>query len=640
MSAGTIRMPTFDRYVPGPMGRVALTAARAVAEAGRPPFNPLLMIGVGGRGKTHLLHATEAMARQIDPTRSAIYRSAREVAADGPEDHEPNLLLIDDVQDLIDTRGFQRTLADRLEGRAQQGLATVLTMDRSPGEVRGFDQRLARLLVSGLVTELDVPTSDDRLSILQSLPAERPLLPEVLEAVALQVGENVKDMLAAYHRLAALQAVSKDPIDLPQATVLLDGDELHAEVERSEGALDESVIVAGEAVRLERTSIDTTSPADEFGDFLSEVVASVADQVDRWRERVGEAILRWGGEGYRTTRLEHLLSEEFPQDPDSVLRQYQEDIRVLQELEASSVSVDPDAENHAVFRDPDDLAAARKFLGQTQLGGTTVPGPSSEYRLVDFIEGNATRAAIHAARRLLEEIPPPSPIVIIGPSGTGKTHLLHACGNALAERSGEIVALVSVNELVSAEDDRLIGLGHATALLIDDVDRLVESPARQRELLAAIDEVIRAERPLLLSSARPLDQLTDIDARILSRLGSGLVIELETPDRELRTRLLRRLLDPHESEPAVIDALAERPAPSVRALQGMVNRVLNEAQRQGGSVTAALVRQVLDAPVPSSPKSRANRSGLISPILAEARLREKVIERWPVIEERLLEDLR
>src|SRR5204862_3426857 len=85
-----------------------------------------------------------------------------------------------------------------------------------------------------------------------------------------------------------------------------------------------------------------SAPSAEFDDFLSEISATVAQQVDAWRAKVGAAVLRWQGEGFRTAQLEALLEQEIVADPERALREFDEDVERLQSLrdEAAALSSD------------------------------------------------------------------------------------------------------------------------------------------------------------------------------------------------------------------------------------------------------------------------------------------------------------
>jgi chromosomal replication initiation ATPase DnaA len=149
---------------------------------------------------------------------------------------------------------------------------------------------------------------------------------------------------------------------------------------------------------------------------------------------------------------------------------------------------------------------------------------------------------------------------------------------------------------------------------------------------------------MVFTSAVALPQLGGVESRLLTRLEGGLVAELPPPDREIRQRVADRLLTEKvpEVDPEVAAYIAGRPAESVRAVQGLVQRVLVAAETQQAKVTAALARTVLEGPParparrPSAPRS----SGLVAPGNGGVRSREKMVWDWPGIGERLIEEWR
>ena len=174
---------------------------------------------------------------------------------------------------------------------------------------------------------------------------------------------------------------------------------------------------------------------DEFGDFLSDLAATLARQVDPWRARVGEAILRWEGEGFRTYRLERLLEDPEPPDPESVMIQYEADAEQLLELRAEAESLAPEMASAAQLTDPGNMAAAEAYMQRVREGAVPPAGPVEHWQLDDLIEGPGNRMAVRAALAAIAEPGHKyNPIVVVGGSGVGKTHLLHGIGNAPGAR--------------------------------------------------------------------------------------------------------------------------------------------------------------------------------------------------------------
>jgi chromosomal replication initiator protein len=239
----------------------------------------------------------------------------------------------------------------------------------------------------------------------------------------------------------------------------------------------------------------------------------------------------------------------------------------------------------------------------------------------------------------------------VGGSGVGKTHLLHALGNALAAKSRAAVACLSAHEftseLIEAIDRDAIGpwrarYRSASAFLLDDVHLVADKDRTQDELFVLFNFLIESGRQMIFSSGVPLSELTAVEARLRTRLEGGLVVDLPAPDRDLRHQVLQRALQGKLASPdgELMDYLAARPADSIRALLGLLQRVLNAAESKGIAPGVALAREVLEAPAPKPVRRHGMRtSGIVAPA-SGARSREKIVWEWPDVGDRIVEEWR
>jgi chromosomal replication initiator protein DnaA len=644
----------FESFVVGAANRLAATAGRAVSESPGAVYNPLFIYGGSGLGKTHLQmaigHAATAVNSQIrveyltlDDFVEAFHAA---VAAGQGEAYrrrftEIDLLLLDDVQFLTHRREMQAELLRVVNAMLAAGRQIVLTSDRPPAEIEALDERLIQRFAGGLVIDIAAPEFETRVAILRRQAEERGahLEAAVLDTVAGLGHGSVRELIGALNRLIAFQAVSEAPLDAAGALAVL------GQKGRPTGA--DSSAASGGLPPLRPTG-------DEFGSFLTEVTQAVSQQVEAWRARVAEALQTWEGEGYRVQRLVALFNEDAPVDPDEVLRQFVADVEQLRVLEAEAAELDPAMAGLSVFRDPDSVEEALRRVEAARQGTLPPPAPSPHFSLAEFAEGIGTKIALRAVREVAER--PGSaynPLVIVGPPGVGKTHLLNALGNELAREPGAVVACLDaadfIDDLIKAiEKDRVnwwrARYRRVTALLLDDVQLLAGRERSQEELFWLFNLLAEGGRQMAFTSVEPLDQLKGIEARLLTRLEGGLVVELPAPDRDVRFAIVRRLLpeqlDPAEAEP-LASYLAGRAVDSVRALQGLVQRVLNAGETQQVAPTAALARKVLEG-APAAPQRRSTgvrASGVVSP-LASVKSREKVVWDWPDASDRLIEDLR
>lgn len=633
----------FDTLVVGAANRLAFTAAKAVAESPGTVYNPLFIYARPGLGKTHLLMGIGHAARAINPRVSVEYLTLDEfvesfhaaIAAGQGEAYrrrfiDVDLLLVDDVQFLTHRREMQSELLRLTDALQSANRQIVLTSDRPPAEIEALDERLIRRFAGGLVIDVAPPDYETRVAILRRKAEERRATfgGGVLEAVASLAIDNVRELLGALNRLVAFQAVSDTPLQPAQARALAGGAE------------------AVEAATAQQAP-------DEFSDFLSDISATVAQQVDSWRTKVAAAILRWEGEGFRTSRIESLLQQEMTVDPEEVLRKFETDVARLQALHAEAMELAPDLAGSTAFRDPDDIPGAEALTDRARQGAHPPPSPSPLWKLDDLVEAAGNRMALQAGRAVVAEPATRyNPLVILGASGVGKTHLLHALGNALAATGRSPVACLSAHELTSelieAIDRNAVGAWRAryrtaAAFLLDDVHLLADKERSQDELFVLFNFLIEAGRQMIFTSSVPLSDLTGVEARLRTRLEGGLVVDLPAPDREIKHQVLERLVQTKMGavDAELVDYLGSRPADSVRAVHGVFQRVLNAAESQGRAPTVGLAREVLESPPPKPPRrSLATRSsGIVAPA-SGAKSREKVVWDWPDVGDRIVEEWR
>jgi chromosomal replication initiator protein len=665
----------FDTFVVGAANRLAVTAAKAVAEAPGTVYNPLFIYARPGLGKTHLLMGVGHAARTINPRLQVEYLTLDEfveafhaaIAAGQGDAYrkrflDVDLLLVDDVQFLTHRREMQAELLRLTDALQTANRQIVLTSDRPPAEIEALDERLIRRFAGGLIIDVAAPDYETRVAILRRKAEERRAVfaDGVLEAVAGLNIDNVRELLGALNRMIAHQAVSDAPLKPAEARELIGGTAVgrHDSAENtpelgSAGGPGQSDATAPAAVAPYRRTADK----DEFSDFLSEIHATVAQQVDAWRTQIGAAVLRWQGEGYRTGRLEALLDAEIAPDADQAIHGFERDVGRLRTMEAEAAELAPELAGSPAFRDPADLPAAESLLLRARSGAVPPPAPSPIWQLDQLVEGPGTRVALEAARVVVEE--PGSrynPLVLVGGSGAGKTHLLHAVGNLLAGRCTGPVACLSAPEftaeLIDAIDrDAVSAWRHryrrCVALLLDDVHLIGEKDRTQEELFLLFNLLVESGRQLIFTSATAPAAIAGLEPRLRTRLEGGLVVELPAPDPEVREAVVARELTARAGgvDPELSAYLASRPAESVRVVVAQLQRVLNAAEARSQPPTAALAREVLDglaapaAPAPKKPGA-VRSSGIVAPTAGGARSREKTVWDWPEVGDRLIEEWR
>jgi chromosomal replication initiator protein len=230
------------------------------------------------------------------------------------------------------------------------------------------------------------------------------------------------------------------------------------------------------------------------------------------------------------------------------------------------------------------------------------------FRFENFVVGAANRLAASAARAVAESPGAVyNPLFIYSSSGLGKTHLIGAIGHHARGLHPELAI-----EYLTLEDfvDQLhaaIASGQANAfkrryqnvglLLLDDVQFLTGRTETQSEVLRVFNLLQESGRQIVMTCDRPPSEIADVDARLLTRLSGGLIVDIGTPDFETRVAILRHKAAERAASfpPGVLEELARIPTSNVRELQGALNRVIANQQILDTQLTLEDVRQVVEA---------------------------------------------
>lgn len=220
---------TFESFVGGKSNQLARAASMQVAGNPGAAYNPLLIYGGVGLGKTHLMHAVGNLMQQLKPSANVVYLHSERFVADMVKALQHNTindfkryyrsvdaLLIDDIQFFAgkerSQEEFFHTFNALLEGQQQ----VIMTCDRYPKEVSGLEERLKSRFGWGLTVAIEPPELETRVAILMSKASQSGVeLPnEVAFFVAKRIRSNVRELEGALRRVMANAHFTGRPITL------------------------------------------------------------------------------------------------------------------------------------------------------------------------------------------------------------------------------------------------------------------------------------------------------------------------------------------------------------------------------------------------------------------------------------------
>ena len=229
---------SFENFVEGDCNRLARSAGFAVAnKPGGTAFNPLLIYGGVGLGKTHLAHAIGIQIKNEAPNKTVLYVSSEKFTQqyiDAVRNNNINdfvhfyqmidVLIIDDVQYFAGKEKTQDVFFHIFNHLHQTGKQIVLTADKAPVELQGFEQRLLSRFKWGLAADLQAPGLETRIAILEKkVYADGIEMPkDVLEYLAYSITTNVRELEGALISLLAQSSMNKKSITLELAKQMID----------------------------------------------------------------------------------------------------------------------------------------------------------------------------------------------------------------------------------------------------------------------------------------------------------------------------------------------------------------------------------------------------------------------------------
>ena len=226
----------FETFVIGASNRFAHAAAVAVAEAPAKAYNPLFIYGESGLGKTHLLHAIGAYAKELYGGVRVRYVSSEEFTNDFinsiRDDKSSNfqrryrdldVLLVDDIQFLENKERTQEEFFHTFNTLYNANKQIVISSDRPPKQLTTLEDRLRSRFEWGLITDIQPPELETRIAILRKKAAQDKLNApdDVLEYIASKISTNIRELEGALIRVTAFASLNRQLVDMNLAEIVL-----------------------------------------------------------------------------------------------------------------------------------------------------------------------------------------------------------------------------------------------------------------------------------------------------------------------------------------------------------------------------------------------------------------------------------
>jgi chromosomal replication initiator protein len=248
------------------------------------------------------------------------------------------------------------------------------------------------------------------------------------------------------------------------------------------------------------------------------------------------------------------------------------------------------------------VSVVQRAHGRPESGGFNM-----KYTFDSFVIGSSNRFA-HAAALAVAEAPAQAynPLFIYGSTGLGKTHLLQAIAQYVAEHSSAlsvryVTSEAFVNDFInSLRDKRIEGFKNRyrayDVLLIDDVQFFEGKERFQEEFFHTFNSLYEAGSQIVLSSDRPPRDIATLEERLRSRFEWGLITDIQPPDLETRIAILRKKVKVdgiHVHDEQVLTFIAGRVSTNIRELEGALTRVVAFSSLTGRPMTVELAQDVL-----------------------------------------------
>nr|WP_233348007.1 chromosomal replication initiator protein DnaA [Vibrio cholerae] len=273
-------------------------------------------------------------------------------------------------------------------------------------------------------------------------------------------------------------------------------------------------------------------------------------------------------------------------------------VRTAADVAAESSAPAQLAQRKPIHKTWDDDSAAADITHRSNV--------NPKHKFNNFVEGKSNQLGLAAARQVSDNPGAAyNPLFLYGGTGLGKTHLLHAVGNAIVDNNpnAKVVYMHSerfVQDMVKALQNNAIEefkryYRSVDALLIDDIQFFANKERSQEEFFHTFNALLEGNQQIILTSDRYPKEISGVEDRLKSRFGWGLTVAIEPPELETRVAILMKKAEDHQIHlpDEVAFFIAKRLRSNVRELEGALNRVIANANFTGRPITIDFVREAL-----------------------------------------------
>ncbi|MBQ3870615.1 MAG: chromosomal replication initiator protein DnaA [Clostridia bacterium] len=275
--------------------------------------------------------------------------------------------------------------------------------------------------------------------------------------------------------------------------------------------------------------------------------------------------------------------------------------RDMPNLEQIRLDIKEDLDHPKLGRTPYMMAEEREEKKRSASPGGIVK--KSDYTFENFVVGSSNRFVYNACLAVADN--PASawnPLFIYGPSGLGKTHLMHSISARIAEQFPDLKILYLTSEAFTNEVIESLRTKDGPTqfrtkyrscdvLLIDDIQFIAGKDTTQEEFFHTFNELYEAHKQIVISSDRPPREIKRLDERLSGRFASGLTADVQPPDYELRMAIIKSKADAYKLDmpESSMVYLAEHLTQNIRQIEGALTKIFAKSYLYGIAVTDELV---------------------------------------------------